>query len=303
MGQPCHSGSNVTHVCHREPFAGCGGVRAGRCGPATAACRPRRTSGQTRLAAHGLLTSRSMARRTRRSLRGTALAEVGIIILPLVTISFAALDFAGILYTFLAVQNGVSQATRFAVTGNTVDDPSGAALARDQAIRQAMRGETLGFQIPDGAFTFTNVSKGACASGRVNLISRQVTIGDAEAALQTMSPVVRFDANSALILSVVRLGTGGANRDLPIIVERHSVGSFAGSSVLGNPPQSAYGAWPDYTALYPDTDGSIRVSGALPNGLTLTPGESVYVTEVFTQRTSIVPFMPLPNTLYASAYF
>ena len=50
-------------------------------------------------------------------------------------------------------------------------------------------------------------------------------------------------------------------------------------------------------------DASIRVSGTLPNGLTLTPGESVYVTEIFTQRTSIVPFMPLPNTLYQSAYF
>ena len=136
-----------------------------------------------------------------------------------------------------------------------------------------------------------------------NLISRQVTIGDAEAALQTMSPIVRFDTNSALILSVVKLGVGGANKDVPIIVQRHSVGSFAGSSVLGDPPQSAYGVWPDYIALDADNDASIRVNGTLPNGLTLTPGESVYVTEIFTQRTSIVPFMPLPNTLYQSAYF
>ncbi len=36
---------------------------------------------------------------------------------------------------------------------------------------------------------------------------------------------------------------------------------------------------------------------------TMMPGESVYVTEVFTQRTSIVPFLPLPATLRASAYF
>ena len=104
-------------------------------------------------------------------------------------------------------------------------------------------------------------------------------------------------------MSVVKLGVGGANKDVPIIVQRHSVGSFAGSSVLGDPPQSAYGVWPDYIAFDADNDASIRVSGTLPNGLTLTPGESVYVTEVFTQRTSIVPFMPLPNTLYQSAYF
>jgi len=136
-----------------------------------------------------------------------------------------------------------------------------------------------------------------------NLIARQVTINDAEAALQTMSGLVRFDANSTLIFSVVRLGVGGANKDVPIIVQRHSVGSFAGSSVLGDPPQSAYGVWPDYIAFDADNDASIRVSGTLPNGLTLTPGESVYVTEIFTQRTSIVPFMPLPNTLYQSAYF
>ena len=136
-----------------------------------------------------------------------------------------------------------------------------------------------------------------------NLIARQVTINDAEAALQTMSGLVRFDANSTLIFSVVRLGVGGANNNVPIIVQRHSVGAFAASSVLGDPPQSAYQGSPDYNAYDPDNDGSIRVSGVLPNGFTLTPGESVYVTEVFTQRTSIVPFMPLPAMLHASAYF
>src|SRR5437867_10085318 len=136
-----------------------------------------------------------------------------------------------------------------------------------------------------------------------NLIARQVSINDAEAALQTMSGLVRFDANSTLIFSVVRLGVGGANNNVPIIVQRHTMGAFAASSVLGDPPQSAYEGSPDYNALDPDNDETIRVSGALPNGLTLTPGESVYVTEVSLQRTSIVPFMPLPAMLHASAYF
>src|SRR6266404_2534408 len=135
-----------------------------------------------------------------------------------------------------------------------------------------------------------------------NLIARQVTINDAEAALQTMSGLVRFDANSTLIFSVVRLGVGGVNNNVPIIVQRHSVGAFA-SSVLGDPPQNEYQGSPDYNAYDPDNDDTIRVSGVLPNGFTLTPGESVYVTEVFTQRTSIVPFMPLPAMLHASAYF
>ena len=98
-----------------------------------------------------------MARKTRRSLRGSALVEVGIIILPLVTISFAVLDFAGILYTFLAMQNGVSQATRFAVTGNTVNDASGQAMPRDQAIRQAMRAANSN-QVVRAAYVSTGTS-------------------------------------------------------------------------------------------------------------------------------------------------
>src|SRR5207247_11440995 len=111
---------------HREPL------------PVEAACAPADASGATGLppphaahaaradrracAAHGLLTSRSMARKTRRSLRGSALVEVGIIILPLVTISFAVLDFAGILYTFLAMENGVREETRFDGTGTPRHD-------------------------------------------------------------------------------------------------------------------------------------------------------------------------------------
>src|SRR5437870_11614873 len=98
-------------------------------------------------------------RRDRRSSCGTALAETGIIITLLIPLTFAVLDFAGILYAFQAMQNGVSQATRFAVTGNYGTDASGAALPRDASIRQAMRAATPGFQIADNAFTFYNVSK------------------------------------------------------------------------------------------------------------------------------------------------
>src|SRR5204863_9517453 len=98
-----------------------------------------------------------------------------------------------------------------------------------------------------------------------NLIARQVTINDAEAALQTMSGLVRFDANSTLIFSVVRLGVGGANNNLPIIVQRHTIGSFAVGSVLVDPPQNEYEGCPDYNALDPDNDRGTLVHGALPN--------------------------------------
>ncbi|TMA99616.1 MAG: hypothetical protein E6J57_09165, partial [Deltaproteobacteria bacterium] len=104
-------------------------------------------------------------RRVRRWSRGAALAETGIIITLLIPITFAVMDFAGILYAFQAMQNGVSQATRYAVTGNHGTDGSGAALSRDDSIRQAMRAATPGFEIADNAFTFYNVSKGTPDTG------------------------------------------------------------------------------------------------------------------------------------------
>ena len=123
----------------------------------------------------------------RRPSRGTALAETGIIITLLIPITFAVLDFAGILYAFQAMQNGVSQATRFAVTGNHGTDGSGAALSRDESIRQAMRAATPGFQIADNAFTFYNLSQGTPDSGGPNDIIRVTVVYD----WQLLTPFLR----------------------------------------------------------------------------------------------------------------
>ena len=126
-------------------------------------------------------------RRDRRSSRGAALAETGIIITLLIPLTFAVLDFAGILYAFQAMQNGVSQATRFAVTGNHGTDGSGAALSRDESIRQAMRAATPGFQIADNAFTFYNVSKGTPNTGGPNDIIRVTVTYD----WQLLTPILQ----------------------------------------------------------------------------------------------------------------
>jgi hypothetical protein len=139
-----------------------------------------------------------------------------------------------------------------------------------------------------------------------NLISRNTSIHDAETAINAAATTgpVRIDANTEVVFSIITLGTGGSNNNKPIIAQRHSIGGFTtANSRLGNPAQTAYGPSPDYRATDLNNDTSIQVSGPLPNGLTLNAGESVYVTEVMTKRTSIVPFIPLPATLYGSAYF
>jgi hypothetical protein len=141
-----------------------------------------------------------------------------------------------------------------------------------------------------------------------NLISRQSTLQEAETAIVGAAmPPVAFNADGKLILSVIKLGTGGANLNTPIVYQRRVVGSLDANSVLGNPLTTSFSGAPDYTAVDPDNDAGIRIPGTLPNGLTLTPGQSVFVTEVFTRHTVVTPLasfgLQLPANLYASAYF
>jgi hypothetical protein len=142
-----------------------------------------------------------------------------------------------------------------------------------------------------------------------NLISRNRSFQEAENAIASASTAggpVRIgpgEADSRMILSVVTLGSGGSNNNRAIILQRHQIGNLNATSVLGTPPQSSYGSAPDYIANNPTNDTSIRLAGALPNGYVLGPGQSLYVTEIFTRRGSIVNFAVLPDTLYASAFF
>ena len=86
--------------------------------------------------------------------------ETGIIISLLIVTTFTVFDLAGLFFTYLAFQNGVTQAARFAVTNSTTG-----GMTRDQSIRQALRDNTPGFTINDADVTFTNVTTGASNSG------------------------------------------------------------------------------------------------------------------------------------------
>jgi hypothetical protein len=104
-----------------------------------------------------------MTRRRLRDSRGNNLIEAAIITPLLVLLTFSIVDFAAIFYAYLALENGVSQATRFAVTGNTLDDPDkpGAKLSRQDSIITAMRNATPTLTIPAEAFTFAHMPPGS----------------------------------------------------------------------------------------------------------------------------------------------
>ena len=70
--------------------------------------------------------TRHAPRRLFRRLRDTAgsnMLEAAIITPLLLLLTLAVVDFASLFYVYLALENGVSQATRYAVTGNLMDDP------------------------------------------------------------------------------------------------------------------------------------------------------------------------------------
>jgi Flp pilus assembly protein TadG len=100
-------------------------------------------------------------RRSRlRDARGTSLLEAALITPLLVFLTLSVVDFGLVFYVHLALENGISQATRFAVTGNVMDDPAnpGNPLSRTDSIKLAMRQATPTLTITDAAFTFNHMA-------------------------------------------------------------------------------------------------------------------------------------------------
>jgi TadE-like protein len=84
--------------------------------------------------------------------------EAAIITPLLLLLTFSIVDFGALFYVYLALENGVSQATRYSITGAVMDDPlnPGTPLSRVDSIKLAMRQSTPTLTIPDAAFTFTS---------------------------------------------------------------------------------------------------------------------------------------------------
>lgn len=110
------------------------------------------------------LTMVSHAKKSKRwrSERGQNLVETAIVLIPLLLLTFGIVDFAGLFYAYLALENGVSQATRYAVTGQTmtVTDSSGntTTLSRLASITQALQNATPTLDVSKMTITSTNLS-------------------------------------------------------------------------------------------------------------------------------------------------
>jgi Flp pilus assembly protein TadG len=94
-------------------------------------------------------------RRLLKSSRGTNLLETALILPLLLLITFSIVEFGAMFYSYLALENGVSQATRYGITGATTG-----TLSRQDSIKAAMRDATPTLTIPDSAFAFNYLPQG-----------------------------------------------------------------------------------------------------------------------------------------------
>src|SRR5262249_55425954 len=103
----------------------------------------------------------SLAARARDT-RGTNLLEAAIITPLLIMLTFSIVDFGALFYVYLALENGVSQASRYGVTGNLMDDPAhpGTPLSRVDSMKTAMRQATPTLTLDDSAFTVNHMPAG-----------------------------------------------------------------------------------------------------------------------------------------------
>ncbi len=101
------------------------------------------------------LFSRRM-RRYARSSKGATFIEAALLTPLLLLLTFGIVEFSSLFYVYLALENGVSQAARYGVTGNTLANTS-----REDSIMAAMRDATPTLTLDDSAFTFAHMPEGA----------------------------------------------------------------------------------------------------------------------------------------------
>ena len=141
--------------------------------------------------------SRRVFRRLSDS-QGNTLLEAAIITPLLLLVTFAVIDFGALFYVNLALQNGVSQATRYGVTGNVMP-----GLTLENSIMTAMRQSTPNLTLNDSAFVFSHLTPGGTV-----WVGGTAAPGDIERVTvnynwQIMTPMIRpFFTNGEINFSV-----------------------------------------------------------------------------------------------------
>jgi hypothetical protein len=104
-----------------------------------------------------------MLKKFLRDCGGNNLIEGALVTPLLLLLTFGIVDFASMFYVYLSMENGISQATRFAVTGATKEDPDnpGTPMGREGSIKAAMKEAAPTLNTDAMTFTFSHLTPGS----------------------------------------------------------------------------------------------------------------------------------------------
>ena len=107
------------------------------------------------------------ADRRRQSENGQSIVEMACVLLLLFFLIFAISDFSRLFYVYQSLEHGVSEATRYGITGQQMPDPDnpGEYLSREDSMKRIMRKFNPTIMLDDSAFTFEHLDGAAWVAG------------------------------------------------------------------------------------------------------------------------------------------
>lgn len=108
----------------------------------------------------GLARPHAWWRRILRSTRGQALVETALGVLLILGATWAVVDAGALFWTYLTLENAVTEAARYATTQQTIS-----GLSRVDSIKTQLRSLAAGITIPDSEISFFNITDGSNDAG------------------------------------------------------------------------------------------------------------------------------------------
>lgn len=134
------------------------------------------------------------SRRSRRGTSGQALVEFTLVLPLLLVLFFSIIEFSLYFYTRVSLRHVVRESARFAVTGNTLTDSTGAPMSRVQSIQNLIVKGAPGITISPSDITLVPANGGG--PGEVVRISVNYTY------TAKLPPFRLFFPNGRLIINV-----------------------------------------------------------------------------------------------------
>ena len=85
---------------------------------------------------------------------GANLVEAALLLPLLLFLTFAVVEFAAVFFTYLSLEHGVSEASRYGITGNQI-----AGMSREDSIRTVLREATPTITLADNQITFSHLQR------------------------------------------------------------------------------------------------------------------------------------------------